>query len=634
MRARSIAAAIAVGTTAVVVGPLAEPAGAAVTAAGVGTLVNVTVTGNEAINFTCPGGNLTIQATSGNVAVSPAKTCAEVTQITVTGDGGNQSVYGAALDGSAFAAHPRLVTQLNDGDDYASETLQQDNLTLGQGNDRVDLKVGSVNNNPISLDIGDDTAVVYGTPLADTMVGTSVDGTANVATTNASGVTSSSFTGAEHLRISSDSGNDTITTTGITAASTIVDAIIEGGPGNDTITDGVLRTNLFGGPGTNSLTGGPGQDAYWTESHTDSLDGGNDAADEYVYDGVGLRSGGRSLTGFTATDNYVVQAHEGDVTMRIRPGSGSTTLFTTSLTRTGQQVIPAAIGRVSAGQAYVGALPHRGLVDVVATDDQINATLPSTGGGLIDITIPTGAFTPQLIGNELLVTSSFGQINASYVDDADHYRVHGPWTNKDQGYAHRVVRDLLFRFPSDFERDVVRDQITNGIKTRAGVAQAYMGSDEYRGLDVDRVFLEYLRRVSDPGGRTYWIKSLRNGKALWRFRAQLFGSNEYFTKAGGTNASYVTKAYADVLGRAPDASGQTYWTNKLNNGADRGSVALQFINSPEARRRVVDDQFLRFLDRLPVAEEQANWVAALPTVNGEQALIAALVASAAYYDRS
>ncbi len=92
----------------------------------------------------------------------------------------------------------------------------------------------------------------------------------------------------------------------------------------------------------------------------------------------------------------------------------------------------------------------------------------------------------------------------------------------------------------------------------------------------------------------------------------------------------MAKAYADVLGRAPDPSGQTYWTNKLNNGADRGSVALQFIDSPEARRRVVDDQFLRFLDSLPNAEEQASWVAALPSVNGEQALIVALVSSTEY----
>ena len=216
-------------------------------------------------------------------------------------------------------------------------------------------------------------------------------------------------------------------------------------------------------------------------------------------------------------------------------------------------------------------------------------------------------------------------------DDVAQVRIHGPWANTNQSYAHRVIRDLLFRFPTTPERDALANQLTAGTKTPATTVQGLMNSDEYRGLDVDRVFVKYLRRVADPGGRTYWINSLRNGKALWRFRAQLFGSSEYFTKAGGTNAAYVARAYNDVLGRNPDPSGQAYWTNKLNNGADRGQVALQFMNSPEARRRLVDDQYLRFIERLPTTSERDVWVPKIPTATGELDLIAALASSTSYY---
>ncbi|MEZ5205029.1 MAG: DUF4214 domain-containing protein [Acidimicrobiales bacterium] len=197
-----------------------------------------------------------------------------------------------------------------------------------------------------------------------------------------------------------------------------------------------------------------------------------------------------------------------------------------------------------------------------------------------------------------------------------------------------TAHDLIFAFATDGWRDATRDQLTSGSKTRLQVAQGLMDTDMYRGLDVDRVFVKYLRRTSDPSGRTFWINRLREGRALWRFRAQLFGSPEYFNKAGGTNESYVTKAYSDVLGRAPDPSGRTFWTNKLNNGADRGQVALQFLNSPESRRRLVDDQFLRFLDRLPTATEQSTWVAQIPSDDGEQRLIAFLAASTAYFNRT
>ena len=48
----------------------------------------------------------------------------------------------------------------------------------------------------------------------------------------------------------------------------------------------------------------------------------------------------------------------------------------------------------------------------------------------------------------------------------------------------------------------------------------------------------------------------------------------------------------------------------------------------------MDDQFLRFLDRKPTAGEQATWVAALPTNDGEQRLIATLAESTAYAIRS
>ena len=90
-----------------------------------------------------------------------------------------------------------------------------------------------------------------------------------------------------------------------------------------------------------------------------------------------------------------------------------------------------------------------------------------------------------------------------------------------------------------------------------------------------------------------------------------------------------------MLGRLPDPSGRAYWTGKLDSGADRGSVALQFINSAEFRRFIVDDQFLRFLDRKATTAEQDTWAPKITgTATGEQDLIAFLAASPEYYGRS
>ncbi|MCU1368870.1 MAG: hypothetical protein JWO77_64 [Ilumatobacteraceae bacterium] len=633
MRAGRIITAVAVGLTAIGVGPLARPAGAAVvTGSSGGNTVVVNATGNETIT---PGCNGSGKVAINNVQVSPAVDCSALIQLTVTGDGGNQGLYPGALDGSSFVAHPKVVASLGDGADVFQETANNDNVDMGPGDDTVTLFYGGAANTGIELGAGTNDFVYFtASGLDDTITATSVNAFATVAQSDPDGGGSTTFAHGERLTVQALAGDDTIVTTAVTAASSLTFLVLDGGAGDDTISDGALSAALYGGAGTNTLTGGAGTDSYWSESQTDVVNGSGDGAPEYVYDTDGPRSGGRTLSGFTNLDGYTVQAHQGDVVMRIRPGTAGSTLFTTSLTRTGQQVVPAAFGKVTLGQSYVGALPHRGLADVVAGPDAAEITLPSTGGGLLDVTIPTGAWETDVAGQNVSIASGYATITASYVPDADHLSVHSPWTDENEGYAHRLYRDLDFRFLSNAQRAQVGDQITSGAKSRAAVAQGIINSDEYRGLDVDRVFLKYLRRVSDPGGRTYWINSLRNGKALWRFRAQLFGSNEYFTKAGATNASYVEKAYTDVLGRTPDPSGKAYWTNKLDNGADRGSVALQFINSPEARRRLVDDQFLRFIDRLPTAEEQANWVAALPSANGEQAMIAALVSGATYYNRS
>ncbi len=606
----------------------ASPASASVSTTSAGTVVTVTVVGDESIEFDCsPGGKVRVNFAE----VSPTIACAAVTQFTVNGDGGVQNIYGGGLADPDFAATPRIVASLGDGTDALFESPAADQIDMGPGDDLVGLSADGPNNTVAALGAGTNDRITYtGTSGDDTIAASSSSSSVTLAVGGAA-TTTRTATGAERLDISGGSGDDEISTAAVGAASTIDYVSLDGGPGDDALTDGPGTSALYGSTGTNALTGGNGNDAYWTTSPTDTLTDADDSAVDYIYDIESRRGGGRTLVGFRAQDYLYFQAHESDTVVRVRPGGGGTAVLTASLNRTGQQVVPVALGNINPSLSYVSALSHRAVVDVVAVDQAVGPFFPATGTGILDVTIPTGTWSVTGGASNPTITSDYGAITSGNVDD---YRVHGPWTDRNRGFVHRATRDLLLRFATDAELTTTDAALDAGTRTRAQVTAALMGTAEYRGLDVDRVFQKYLRRNPDPGGRTYWINSLGAGKALWRFRAQLFGSNEYFSKAGGTNASYVDRAYQDVLGRAPDASGRTYWTNKLNGGADRGSVALQFMNSPEARRRLVDDQFLRFLDRLPTTSEQSTWVAALPSDDGEQRLIAFLVNSSAYFDRS
>jgi len=432
------------------------------------------------------------------------------------------------------------------------------------------------------------------------------------------------------------SGNDSLDFSGITTAASIKDANLYGGEGDDLVRGPQFAGDLFAGPGNNQIFGGPANDNIGSEGNGDVIKTGGGTGDR-INDRSSGRSG-RTIDNLGTSNWYFFEGIQGDTTSRIRPGAGGTTVVTNSLTRTGQQVLGNSFKNASVAFVVNSAGSAKGLADIVALDSgrKTYARGDTADDDLLDVTIPTGSWstvgTPQTTYFITPANATYAQIQAANFGTVS---IHGPWTNKNDGFVHRVTRDLMFRFAPPITITSTSALLTNGGTTRPAVITGLMDTDEYRGLDVDRTFTRYLKRTVDPSGRTYWINSIGNGKALWRFRAQLFGSNEYFTKAGGTNAAYLDRVYLDVLGRQIDPSGKAYWGNKLNNGADRGSVALNFINSSEFRRFVVDDQFLRFVDRKATTAEHATWDPKITgTTTGEQDLIAFLAAGTEYYNRS
>jgi hypothetical protein len=62
-------------------------------------------------------------------------------------------------------------------------------------------------------------------------------------------------------------------------------------------------------------------------------------------------------------------------------------------------------------------------------------------------------------------------------------------------------------------------------------------------------------------------------------------SSEFRTKYGNTTPEqFVTLVYQNVLERNPDASGLSFWANRIRNGTPRGQVMTNFSESSEGRR--------------------------------------------------
>ncbi len=193
--------------------------------------------------------------------------------------------------------------------------------------------------------------------------------------------------------------------------------------------------------------------------------------------------------------------------------------------------------------------------------------------------------------------------------------------------------DLLGRPPSPEEHDRHVAAIQAG-GSRAGLARHLVDSDEWLGKVVSDLYQDTLGRHPDDAGRSYWIEELRRRRvSVSAAAAAFYASPEHFTGiGGGTTSTWVEHLYQQVLLRAPDTEGRTYWADRATE-LGRRRVALELHQSLESRRSRVTGLYLALLARAPEAEGLTYWSGRLRD-SGDLALAIHLVASPEYSTRA
>ncbi len=93
-----------------------------------------------------------------------------------------------------------------------------------------------------------------------------------------------------------------------------------------------------------------------------------------------------------------------------------------------------------------------------------------------------------------------------------------------------------------------------------------------------------FNRTPDVGGLGFWINKMDTGMSYSDVANNFVNSAEFKTAFGGSNPSVntlVTKLYNNVLARAPDAGGLTFWQEKLTTGWSTADVLGYFSTSGE-----------------------------------------------------
>src|SRR5262249_20360909 len=131
-----------------------------------------------------------------------------------------------------------------------------------------------------------------------------------------------------------------------------------------------------------------------------------------------------------------------------------------------------------------------------------------------------------------------------------------------------------------------------------------------------------------------WLQYLQHGGNVRDLKISFMGTPEYFqVRGGGTNDGWLAAAYNDLLGRAPDPSGQQSFGLELTRRVPRTTGALPIYLSPEGTARLTEAFYLQYLGRPadPVGLQSNS--AALTAGALEETVINGLVSSAEFYDR-
>ena len=105
------------------------------------------------------------------------------------------------------------------------------------------------------------------------------------------------------------------------------------------------------------------------------------------------------------------------------------------------------------------------------------------------------------------------------------------------------------------------------------------------GMSIGRLYTAAFGRVPDESGYSYWRSLVNDPLINYRDIADSFVDSPEFQKIAAPDASsdeFTTALYVNVLGRAPDSGGISFWTAQLDGGIqDRTDVLINFANSSE-----------------------------------------------------
>jgi len=178
-----------------------------------------------------------------------------------------------------------------------------------------------------------------------------------------------------------------------------------------------------------------------------------------------------------------------------------------------------------------------------------------------------------------------------------------------QNFVDQLYRDILHRVPDAGGLAGWSSALDSGKLSRQEVVLDIRGSTEGLNVQVNDLYVRFLRRNADANEQANWRPFL-SGRSTEDLEAQIIASQEYFnTQGGGTTQGWLTAVYRDVLCRTGSTTELASWNTQATN--NRLQTADEILRSDEGRTDEVRGFYTAYLRRPADSSGLAGWTQTL-----------------------
>jgi hypothetical protein len=159
------------------------------------------------------------------------------------------------------------------------------------------------------------------------------------------------------------------------------------------------------------------------------------------------------------------------------------------------------------------------------------------------------------------------------------------------------------------------------------VVRGIQESPEHQRLELNDLYTGALGRPATEAELESGMTQIQAGRRFDQIEADVYGSDEFFTRVGRTQQGLLNAIYENELGRGIDPGALQYWEGRLTDGVPAREVDLDLCHSDESVGRDIRTLYTQILGRGAGDSEVGFWLTTELHGRGRDDLVESMLGS-------